>query len=184
MNTNKITKAVVIGLMGIGVMGLFAKTSQAATVDTAIVDVLVTPIVSVSLTASPTFYNFGIIALNSSEVSATAVTLTNGGDIGISLQKHANNSESGDWSLGASIGSNQFSLHTAVNATLPLVGDFTGSTYISGLTDDDLLNIGSASQVTMNPAANVNVWFKLDMPNATTTGAQQRIPVHFVGTAQ
>ena len=149
---------------------------------TAIVDVMVTPIVTVSLAASPTYYNFQTLALNSSSISATAIVLTNDGNVGVTMQKHG--SDSSPWTIDTTTGSNRFTLYAATASARPSLGALETAGNRLATTLSNLQGNGGGAQVTMNPTENVNLWFEIHMPTATTTAAQRTIPVHFQGTSQ
>jgi len=186
----KIAGVVIVGMMAMGIVSLkvqklWAHGAGVGVSTTAVVDVLVTPIVTVDLTASPTFYNFGLLDVNSSSFSASAITLDNTGNVGVSMQKHGNNAESGNWTIGTSSGLNIFRLYAATATDRPTAfADFTDAEDRMTTSLNNLEGIGGATQVLMDVAETVDLWFRIDMPTATTFGSQQSIPVHFVGSAQ
>ena len=151
---------------------------------TAVVDVMVTPIVTVDLTASPTYYNFGYLNINTSSVSAN-INLSNTGNVGVNMQKRGHNSASGNWTINTSSGLNQFRLYAATATAHPgAIGVFSDANDQLSTSLSNLRGVGGASQVSMNPGQAVSIWFRIDMPTGTTVGTQQSIPVNFVGTAQ
>ena len=192
MNTviKKLVSAAALGMLALGIISLgsgrvWAHNGSAIST-TAVVDVLVTPIVTVDLTASPTYYNFGYLNINSSSYSATAINLQNTGNVGVTLQKHGNNAASGNWTIANSSGLNQFTLYAATASARPAgIASFAAADRMpTSASPDNLQGVGGASQVSMVPAENVSLWFRIDMPTATTVGASQSIPVHFIGNAQ
>ena len=192
MNTlmKKISGIALVGMLAIALASIAANkvhADDAAVLgisSTAVVDVMVTPVVTVDLTASPTYYNFGYMNLNTSSVSAN-VSLSNTGNIGVTMQKRGHNSASGNWTIGTSSGTNQFRLYAATATSHPgAITTFSDANDQMTTSLSNLRGIGGASQVSMTPGQSVSLWFRIDMPTATTYGTQQSIPVNFVGTAQ
>ena len=187
----KIAGGLIVGMMVMGMLSLNAGRvwahSRTSVSTTAVVDVLVTPIVTASLIASPTFYDFGLLELNSSSYSASAINLDNNGNIGVTLQKHGADTLSGDWTIAVTSGVNTFRLYAATATTPPAaLSEFDDTDRMNDnttLTDLDAVGSG-ATQAVITSTESVDVWFRIDMPSATTVSAQQTISVHFVGTAQ
>lgn len=188
MNTlsKKLSGIIAVGLLALGLFNLKADRLWAdgatSISSSAVVDVLVTPVVTVSLTANPTYYNFGTLELNSSSISAAAVTITNAGNVGVTMQKH-NNNPSG-WTIGTSTGADIFSLYTATADARPTLGALETAANRLSTSLSNLQGNGGATQVSMNANQAVNVWFEIHMPTTTTSALQKTIPVHFVGTSQ
>lgn len=174
-------------LLTLTALAIFAAPLRAASTTTA-VDVMVTPIVTVSLTVDTTFYNFSYIDINSSTNSATPVTLSNVGNVNVSMQKRGHNSA--NWTISADTipALNEFVLWSATGTNRPNLSDYRTDIatppdlVTSGLTD--LTGTLSGNSVSVAPGDSVKLWFRLQMPTATYTGAQQNIPINFVGTAQ
>ena len=186
----KLAGVVALGTLVLGLAGLSSKVYADPGVmgvsTTAIVDVMVSPIVTVDLTASPTYYNFSYVSINTSSNSASAVNLQNTGNVGVTMQKHGQaTTVSGNWSMSSVAATNQFVLHVATASDRPSVADFAITDQkINAATLNNLKGIGGSSQVSLVPTENVSLWFRIDMPTATTVGAAQTVPIHFVGTAQ
>ena len=172
-----------LGLLSLGAEKVWAHDDPGVST-TAVVDVMVTPIVSMDLTANPTYYNFGLLAINTSSFSALPVNLQNTGNVGLTLRKHGNNTASNNWTIDTSSGLNRFTLYAATASARPAGIDsfVSGDQLLTSL--NNLRGVGGSSQVSMIPGENASLWFRIDMPTATTTGASQSIPVHFMGNAQ
>ena len=187
----KLVTAVALGMLTLGILSLgagkaWAHSGDVYTTTSAAVDVMVTPIVTVDLTANPTYYNFGLLAINTSSFSAKAVNLQNTGNVGVTLNKHADNTASNNWTINASSGLNKFTLYAATATARPAgIASFANADKLpDNVTPTQLQGIGGSTQVSMDPTVNVSLWFRIDMPTATTTSASQSIPVHFIGNAQ
>ena len=174
-----------LGILSMNTGKVWAHNGSAIST-TAVVDVMVTPIVTVDLTATPTYYNFGYIGVNTSSYSALAINLQNTGNISVTMQKHGNNTASGNWTIANSSGLNQFTLYAATASARPSgIAAFANADRLpTSASPDSLQGIGGATQVSIVPSENVSLWFRIDMPTATTTSASQSIPVHFIGNAQ
>ena len=189
-NLKKFVTAVAFGMLALGALSLGAGKAWAhsgtTTSTSAAVDVMVTPVVTVDLTASPTYYDFGLLSINTSSFSAKAVNLQNTGNVGVTLQKHGNNTASGNWTINVSSGLNKFTLYAATASARPAgIDDFVAADKLPAVASpNSLQGIGGSTQVSMVPYENVSLWFRIDMPTATTTSAAQTIPVHFIGNAQ
>ncbi len=188
--TKKFAGIALVGLLAITLVSLKANKVWAddpavlGVSSTAVVDVMVTPIVTVDLTASPTYYNFGLLGINTSSVSAN-VSLTNTGNVGVTMQKRGHNAASGNWTINTSSGLNQFRLYSATATSNPgSIAAFSDANDQLSTSLSNLRGIGGATTVSMTPGQAVSLWFRIDMPTSTTFGAQQSIPVNFVGTAQ
>ncbi len=182
----KLVVMLAVGVMAmvIGQSRLMAHNGSIGVSTTAVVDVMVTPIITVDLTANPTYYNFGLLDVNTSSYSATVVNLQNTGNVGVSMQKHAN--DSGIWTVELSSGLNKFRLYVATATGRPNgIDDFVSNDMMNdATTPNTLYGIGGSDPVSLIPQENVGLWFRIDMPTATSTGGQRTIPVHFQGTAQ
>src|SRR5262245_59732105 len=105
----KFVAVAALGMLVVGLAGLSSKVQADPGIPgvstTAVVDVMVSPIVTVDLTASPTYYNFGYVSINTSSNSASAVNLQNTGNVGVTMQKHGQVSTvSGDWTMQQTAG--------------------------------------------------------------------------------
>jgi len=167
----------VAGLLGLAGGNLMAATST----DSANINLLVTPIVAVDLNVSPTYYDFGNVMVKTSTCSVTALTLTNAGTVGFSVDK-AVWDDGTDWEITkSSTEQNGFDLWAMVKATQAGMADYTtaadykmnkvvGSGGLNNLKDGGTL-------VTMDPLATRNLWFRLDMPTSVGNMNQQTIKV-------
>ena len=180
-------------LVAVGVMVALAGSKAWAVTGTVDGTITVTPIVTVSLSLSPTTYAYGQLAVNTSSVSASALTLSNAGSVGVSLTK-AISANPANWVADtSSTTANHFILYVATSTARPAVSDFivanpTDYTSMFGALNNSssLLGITGNSQ-NLDPAGgsvpNESLWFRLDMPTGVTTSAGQTIKVTFTGTA-
>jgi len=172
-------------LMMAVLIGLMAGVAMAAT-STTYISLLVTPIATTSLMVSPTYYNFGIVAVKTSTCSTTALTLTNNGQVGVTVDKVVWDDDT--WRVDySSTTQDGFRLYAMVNvsaagAALFDTGKATFTT--TAQTGWNALTNSSAAAVTMNPDATNSLWFRLDMPKSTSNQAQKTIHVRIRGTSQ
>jgi len=150
--------------------------------------ITVTPIVDVSLSISPTTYAFGTLAVNTSSVTATRLTLSNNGTVDASLDKRIQ-SDPADWVADTSSTTpNHYVLYVATATTRPAVTDFTAADHRFGAVANvsALKGLNGVSPIVTAGGAlpSVDLWFRLDMPTAVTTSAAQTITVRFTGTGQ
>ena len=179
-------KKLIVGLMVVGMIGMMAGIGYAAT-DAAYINLLVTPVVTTSLTVSPTYYVFGSVAVGTSTGSATALTLTNNGDIDFSVQKEVTNDD--DWVIEiSSTAKDGFDLWALVSDNQPDHAAFVtavssfgkdGINQLTNLHDGD----DSNNQLAMSKDQTDLLWFRLDMPYAVSQSAEQTITVRLTATS-
>ena len=177
-------KKLIIGLMVVGLMGMMAGTAMAAT-DSANINLLVTPVVATSLIVSPTWYDFGNVAVKTSTGSATAITITNDGSVAITVDKAV--WTDGDWDITKSSSvQDGFFLWAMTNASVPSHTAFETalSSFTKTLQGHNTLRDSSAAGVTMNPSGTESLWFRLDMPASVSNTNEQTIHVRLRGTSQ
>ncbi len=178
-------KKLILGLMVVGLVGLMAGTGEAAT-DSNDIDLYVTPLVTTSLTVSPTFYNFGIVAVDSSTGSVSALVLTNDGDIEIVIRKEITASD-GWYITRSSSAEDGFDLWAMVSDSQPDHATFE-NTFASfsktGLGVENILPYTTGSQVTMSKDETNNMWFRLDMPYAVSESREQKIEIQLTAESQ
>jgi uncharacterized membrane protein len=109
----KTLRSVLKGLLLAGVFSLsMVRPASAVTTDAAVITV--TPIADVSLTLNVTSYAFGPLAISASSNSATALTLTNNGQINITVDKRiTTESNPVGWTAGTVAGMNTYVLYIA-----------------------------------------------------------------------
>jgi hypothetical protein len=180
-------KKLLIGLMvAVGVIGLMAGTGYAAT-DAALINLLVTPIVTTSLTVSPTYYVFGSVDVQTTTGSISGLTLTNDGDIDFSVEKEL--MDDGDWIIEvSSTAEDGFDLWALVSDNQPDHAAFVtavssfgkdGLNQVTNLHDGDNGN----NQLEMSKDQTDLLWFRLDMPYAVSLSAEQTIKVRLTATS-
>ena len=175
----------IIGL--VMVMMLAAGTAFAA--DTQVVDIYVTPgNVAASLTASPTWYNFGIVNLTASSNTAVAMALTNDGSCGCTVQGEISANPS-DWKATDAdpVGlANQYRLWVGTAAARVALNSFDALCNLGALNNPiNLCNAsGGTGGGTIIPDASVNLWFQIDMPQDTNNSDERKAQVTFTATTQ
>ena len=148
--------------------------------------VTVTPVANVSLTLPTTTYSFGTVSVGVSTVSTAGLTLTNNGQVGVTVNKQITADPSG-WTGGTSAGADAYVLYVATSAAQPAPGSFVSATQLGAVSNSTALTGTSATTPTLSPTgggASVTLWFKLDMPTTTSSQAQKEISLRFTGAAQ
>ena len=182
----RITK---VSLMGLGLaLASFLAPSKASAVliSTVEIHVSINATKSVSLAASTTYYSFGAMALSSSSVSTSSITVTNDSGAYIEtymLQGGNAVSDTGgtNWTLATTTGTNQYALGAMFSDTIPAdtqavwpVGDAT--LYLTGVAQacsTTQFGDGSAGDegATVSPLAgsrNRYLWFRMHTPGITS----------------
>jgi len=173
----------------LGFSGVVAKTTW-ATNTPADATITITPVANVSLSVSPTTYAFGTLDISASSNSASAVSLTNNGQVDVSVTKQiTNQSNPAGWTAGASAALDTYVLYVATSTTRPGVSDFTTGAHAFGALSNvtSLEGLGGGNPIVTNPAGilpSVNLWFRLDMPTTVSSQIAREITVRFTGTAQ
>ena len=172
------TTLVLMGLVGVSKSWATNPTDATITV---------TPTATVSLAVSPTTYAFGPLAVNTSSTSASAITLTNDGQVGETVAKKIlTQSTPAGWTAAASASVDQYVLYVATATARP--GSFASATKYgaqgnsTALTDDNGTDIGTMN--TSGATSTASLWFKLDMPSSVTATTARTITVEFTGTGQ
>jgi hypothetical protein len=78
------------------VMALAGSKVWASNTGTADATITVTPVANVSMSLTPSSYAFGNIGVNTSSVTASAMTLANTGDVDIAVTKQIQ-TDAGNW---------------------------------------------------------------------------------------
>ena len=182
-------RKLIIGMMVVGLVGMMAGGVQGASTDAADINLFITPIVTVILDVSPTYYDFGSVEMETSTKTLNALAMTNDGNVGFTVEKAV--WDDGGWDVTASSTTTDgFDLWAMVNNTQPTLANFvtavssfnesgTGNdTYMNALTDI------TPAQVEMSPTDTENLWFRIDMPQYVTTEAQQKIQVRLKATSK
>ncbi len=181
-------KKLIVGLMVVGLVGMMAGTVMAQSTDSANINLLVTPVVVVQLSVSPTYYDFGDVNVGVSTCSITALTLSNDGTVGLTVDKAVWSDD--EWRIDySSTTQDGFGLWAMTNASQPGQADFTTGNFHDfsnvegngGLND---LTESAGGNESMNPSDTEDLWFRLDMPASVGNTNQQTIQVRLRGTAQ
>src|SRR5688572_24440564 len=105
-------------LMGIGLNRAQAANPVGATIT-------VTPVATLNLAISPTTYAYGSLDVNTSSVSATALTLTNNSQVSVTVNKAISDQSIPDgWTAAATAAANAYELYVATSSARPETGDF------------------------------------------------------------
>ena len=147
--------------------------------------ITVTPVCSVSLNLSPDTYAFGNLDVNSSSNSATALNLSNTGNVNVSVAKVIQTNPA-NWTAVASTGTvDQYTLYCATAASRIALTEFgTGTKFGAQANSSALTAANGVSSPAIAVAGNVDLWFRLDMPTSVSLQAAQTITVRFTATAQ
>jgi hypothetical protein len=134
-----------------------------------------------SVTVSTSAYNFGSVNLMGSTISISSVTVTNSGNIIELYSVRATTITAGSpWQIGTSQALNTFVLQAGFNGnTQPPPPSFGGEDKLSQtdqLCTATKFAIGE-SCVSVPVGATRGLWFRLDMPSASTTIEEQEIQV-------
>jgi hypothetical protein len=160
------------------------KAMAAATVDASIT---VTPVATVNLSISPTTYAFGNLGIGSQNVATSSLTLTNAGQVNVSVDKRIQTNPA-DWTAGTTPGPDTYVLYVATSTTVPLDASlFNDSDHQYG-TQGNVTALkglgGSTPNLATSGATSIaDLWFRLDTPTSVTVQTPQTITVRFTGTA-
>ncbi len=157
--------------------------------DTATVGVYVQPQVVVTLTADPTYYDFGILPVNTSSNSATSVDLRNDGDVGVTLQSQvisivSDAASEDEWEIAESTGLNTFTLYHAADDDMDNLGDYKDGHKLSDTVMRDLNKLDGSTQAEIDFGQMVESWFRIDMPTAVEDTFQRTITVEVLATSR
>ena len=152
---------------------LFGFTGIVSAADTDSIDLLVTPGVTLAVAITETSYNFGDVDLGTNTVSTEAVTVdTNGADVNQKLQITCANST--DWAVGGTAATDVFEMYGEFSATQP--ASFTHQITSAGVYVD-------SNETDVPKDTSKSLWFKLEMPTDSGSGAQQTIAFTVKGVA-
>jgi hypothetical protein len=175
--------AVLVGVLGSRAWAL--NTPADATIT-------VTPVVDVSLAISPTTYAFGLLDVNTSSVSATALALSNNGDVNVTVDKRIQTDPANWIADTSSTTANHYVLFVTTAVARPAQTDFTTGAHRFGAVSNvtNLNGVGGSQPVITTSGGalpSVNLWFRLDMPTQVTTSAAQttsRSPIQNAATSR
>jgi len=175
--SKKILGLIVVGLI-IGVGVVYADNPES-------VDLYVTPGYQISLTANPTYYNFGTVDLSYSTAPANAIfSLQNSGNVGVTVNKKITTEFTG-WTATSSDPStltDQYRLYIGTSAVAVPLDGFSSSCVMS--TSDTALTGAGGGSVSINPGVSVAIHAQLDLPQNTTQGGQKKAVISFTAQAQ
>ena len=184
--------------VAVGLLGMVGSRSWASNTDAKDATITVTPVGNVTISLTPSSYDFGNLDVNTSSVSAVAMSLANTGNVDVKVKASIQGDDSGsNWvSDTSSTTINHYRLWVATASARPNVnGSEFGSNNLIGKavgntgTPIDLLGLGGLNAVpTINPPTgtlpSVSMWYRLDMPTQVNGSAQRTTLVHFVATGQ
>src|SRR4029079_9369409 len=103
-------------------------TSKAWAGATADATITVTPVASVLLQIAPTTYAYGSLNVNTSSITASALTLSNTGQVNVTVTKQiTNQSNPAGWTAGVTQDTDTYRLYCATSTVRPSAGDFVAS---------------------------------------------------------
>ena len=172
----------VLGLIAVGLI-IGAGIVYADNPET--VDLYVTPGYQLSLTASPTYYNFGTVDLSQSTAPANAIfSLQNSGNVGVTVNKKITTEFTG-WAATSSDPAtltDQYRLYIGTSAVAVPLDGFSSSCVMS--TSDTALTGAGGGSVSIDPGASVDIHAQLDLPQNTSTSGQKKAVISFTAQAQ
>ena len=182
-------KKLIVGLMVVGLVGMAAGSALAGSTDSANVSLMVTPVVSIDLNVSPTYYNFGFVAVKISTCSMSALTLTNAGSVGLTVDKAV--WDDAEWRIDySSTTQDGFDLWAMTKNSQPGLATFDSEAnykFTKGTGESnfsDLFSHDTAADEDLDSEETAELWFRLDMPVFVTNTNQQTIHVRLRGFAK
>jgi hypothetical protein len=173
-------------LMAVGIgLGMLGKGSWVWANPSADATITITPVATVSLSISPTTYAFGVLDVNTSSVTASALTLTNNGEVNVTVSKQVTNqSNPAGWTSGTAAAADTYALFASTSTFQPAVSDFTTGSHQFGAQSNvtALEGLGGATP-TIAVSSTVALWFRLDVPTIVSSQVAREITVRFTGTA-
>jgi hypothetical protein len=150
--------------------------------------ITVTPVGTVSFTLVEESYAFGNMDVNTSSNSATALRLTNTGNVSVTVDKKIKtDSAPAGWTAVESTGTvDQYTLYCATSEARIGLADFGAGTKFAATHGENNLTgyNGVSDPVIASPSGYVDLWFRLDMPTTVSNQAARTITVTFTGVAQ
>ena len=147
--------------------------------------ITVTPVAGVSLDLSPSSYAFGSLDVNTSSNSATALTLSNTGNVNVTASKVIQ-ADPADWTAAVSTGTiDQYTLYCATGAARVELAEFGAGTKFGAVGNSSALTgYDGVSAPVIPVAGSADLWFRLDMPVTVSQQTPQTITVRFTAAAQ
>ena len=179
-------KKMILVLMVVGLVGMMAGMAQAQSTDSASVNLLVTPVVSVQLSVSPTYYVYGNVAVQVSTCTTAALVLSNDGTVGVLLEKAIWADDDWDITLSSTV-QDGFDIWAMTQVLQPGQGTFTDNNdkFTKDLGDanyNTLYNRDGGVQEDLDCEETQNMWVRLDMPKYTTNTNEKTIQVRIKAT--
>ena len=179
-----ITTNIRIALIAIAILGA-SRIAQAYTPSQPL-DIRVSISASKSLAVSTTYYNFGALAINSTNVSASSITVTN--DSGGLIETYTIQGASAtavtagtDWGLAASTGTNQYAMDAQFSNPGSIQTAWTSdalSFTATPCTAEVFGNTsGSESGLNVSPSGVRGLWFRIKTPSAVTDTAEHKATI-------
>ena len=167
------------------VLAAFGSQVKAATSDTIDIHVSITGNKSVTITGT-TYYDFGALAVNSSSVSATAITVTNNSTVFIETYTVTGADAISDtggtnWALEAASGADDYALAAQFSTAPPADDDgawaadslSTGASTCSATAHGNGTEGEGGSNVEISGAR--SLWFRIKTPTSVTDSSQHNI---------
>ena len=174
------------GMLGLGMLGLGSGKVWASNT-AANATITVTPVANVALSISPTTYAYGSLIVNTSSITAAALTLSNTGQVNVTVSKQiTTQSNPAGWTAAALVSTDTYVLSVATSTARPVTGDFVAATQLTTSGTNLTGSAGTQPVLTLSSGGlpSVDLWFKLDMPSVVTSQVAREITVQFTGTAQ
>ena len=182
-------------LIGLGlVILLVAGVSAVFAADTKDVDILVKPVVISALEISPAQYDFGNMDVSVSSNSATALTLSNNGDIDFKVKKKISDEDvagDGKWTADTTnAAKDHYVLYCGTATARVGVDNFAAGTLLGAeaaetyLTGAGSATSGEADGVVVPTTGSADLWFKLTMPTSVSNGNDRTMRLTFTAISQ
>ena len=152
------------------------------------ISIMVTPVVTVSLSASVTSYNFGALSVGTSSNTVTAIMLTNDGTVGVTVEKTVWDDDGWDITKSSSEmdGFDLWAMTKSTDSARPGLADFTSThrfTETALQLFNDLTNCAGTVE-DLDPDEKASLWLRLDMPKKVSTSQQQTIHIRLKATGK
>lgn len=176
-----------LGLLGMGMGLAMAMGRTAGAVDASIT---VTPNPSLNLTIAPTTYAFGSVDVAISTVSISSLTITNAGQVTLTVNKEiTNQSNPAGWTAAGTgdptASTDRYVLYVATSTFMPFHGGFTNADHLfNGQGNADALKGIGGGTPALDVSDVADVWFKLVMPTSVSNSTARTITLSFTGVAQ
>lgn len=123
----------------------------------------------------------GLVNMNFELVITTSIIATNTGNVAERYRLRITTTTSGSpWQVAASTGVDRYTAWAVVNSTQPAAYDFGPEDKLADPETDAtgaVYTMGNETATALMPGAQRTLWFKLNTPSATSTGAAQQLEI-------